>query len=256
MLTGLIRCPQCGRGYVGTAAHGRTNSYRYYTCWSRVRYGTAAGCDIHRFNADSIETAITTALLDFYTHRGDLIEQAVAEFQAQHSADRSRQRNELAAVTRELKDTSAAIDRYLIAFEKGTLDDEDTHVRDRLAALKIQSKQLRARKAQLELDLDRPPQTLTPADQTKIRDRIREIITSGVPNARKAMCEAPIQEIAIIADDTIRPIFKIPIASNDEGLALDGPAPSGTEHAVRALPTMVGDTGFEPVTSSVSRKRG
>ncbi|MGE5830408.1 MAG: recombinase family protein [Micromonosporaceae bacterium] len=32
MLTGLIRCPQCGRGYVGTAAHGRTNSYRYYTC--------------------------------------------------------------------------------------------------------------------------------------------------------------------------------------------------------------------------------
>jgi site-specific DNA recombinase len=186
MLTGLIRCPQCGRGYVGTAAHGRTASYRYYTCWSRVRYGTKAGCDIHRFNADTLETAITAALLDFYTHRGDLIDQAVAEFQAGHAADSSRLRDELAAVARELKDTSAAIDRYLIAFEKGTLDDEDTHVRDRLATLKSQSKQLRGRKAQLEIELDQPPQTLTPADQAKIRDRVREILTSGATNARKA----------------------------------------------------------------------
>jgi site-specific DNA recombinase len=240
MLTGLIRCPQCGRGYVGTAAHGRTNSYRYYTCWSRVRYGTKAGCDIHRFNADTIEAAITTALLDFYTHRSDLIEQAIAEFQAQHTADSFRLRDQLAAVTRELKDTSTAIDRYLIAFEKGTLDDEDTHVRDRLAALKNQSKQLRGRKAQLEMELEQPPQTLTPADQNKVRDRIREILTAGVPNARKAVCEAMIQEIVILADDTVRPIFKLPLAGNDKGLALDGPALSGRERAVRALPTMVG----------------
>jgi site-specific DNA recombinase len=229
MLTGLIRCPQCGRGYVGTAAHGRTASYRYYTCWSRVRYGTKAGCDIHRFNADTIETAITTALLDFYTHHGDLIEQAVAEFQAQHTADSSRLRDELAAVTRELKDTSAAIDRYLIAFEKGTLDDEDTHVRDRLATLKAQSKQLRGRKAQLEIELDQPPQTLTPADQTKIRDRIREILTTGATNARKAMCEAMIKEVVIIADDTVRPIFKLPSPATTKGWpSMDQPSPTAS----------------------------
>jgi hypothetical protein len=90
------------------------------------------------------------------------------------------------------------------------------------------------------------------ADQTKIRNRIREILTSGVPNARKAMCEAMIKEIVIIADDTVRPIFKLPVAGNDEGLALDGPALSDSEHVIRALPTMVGDTGIEPVTSSVS----
>jgi site-specific DNA recombinase len=55
----------------------------------------------------------------------------------------------------------------------------------------------------------------------------------------------------IIADDNVRPIFKLPIAGNDEGLALNGPALSDSEHAVRALPTMVGDTGIEPVTPSV-----
>jgi hypothetical protein len=70
------------------------------------------------------------------------------------------------------------------------------------------------------------------------------------------MCESMIKEIVIIADDTVRPIFKLPIAGNDEGLALDGPALSDGERAVRALPTMVGDTGIEPVTSSVSTRSG
>ena len=70
-------------------------------------------------------------------------------------------------------------------------------------------------------------------------------------NARKAMCEAMIKEIVVIADDTVRPIFKLPITGDDEGLAVNGPALSDSEHAVRALPTMVGDTGIEPVTSSV-----
>ena len=67
----------------------------------------------------------------------------------------------------------------------------------------------------------------------------------------KAMCEAMIKEILVIADDTVRPIFKLPITGDDEGLAVNGPALSDSEHAVRALPTMVGDTGIEPVTSSV-----
>ncbi len=65
-----------------------------------------------------------------------------------------------------------------------------------------------------------------------------------------------IKEILIITNDTVRPIFKLPIAGNDEGLALNGPALTDGEHAVRALPTMVGDTGFEPVTSSVSTNPG
>lgn len=98
------------RGYVGTAAHGRTASYRYYTCWSRVRYGTNAGCDIHRFNADAIEQAITTALLDFYTHRGDLIEQAVTEFQAQHTTANSASATSFAAVA--ASSGSSLLSRY------------------------------------------------------------------------------------------------------------------------------------------------
>jgi hypothetical protein len=68
------------------------------------------------------------------------------------------------------------------------------------------------------------------------------------------MFEALIHEITIAADDTVRPVFKLPLAGDDVGLALNGPAPTTADPAnqtVRALPTMVGDTGIEPVTSSV-----
>jgi site-specific DNA recombinase len=256
-LTGKIRCPQCGRRYVGTAARGRHKTYRYYTCWSRARYGTGTGCDVHRFNADDLEAAIGAALLDFYTTGSDIIASAVAEFQRHHAASTLSRRDQIRSVEKELAQASTAIDRYLAAFEKGTLDDEDSNIHSRLTTLKNQTKTLRARKAQLELDLDQPAQ-LSPADLAKIHNQIRQILTDGAPQARKALFEALIHEITVIADDTVRPVFKLPLTSEDERLAQNGPASTATDtadQAVRALPTMVGDTGIEPVTSSVSRKR-
>ena len=38
-LTGLITCPHCGNKYVGTSVTGKLRRYRYYTCFSRTRYG-------------------------------------------------------------------------------------------------------------------------------------------------------------------------------------------------------------------------
>jgi hypothetical protein len=152
------------------------------------------------------------------------------------------------------KQATAAIDRYLTAFEKGTPDDEDPDIRGRLATLKNQTKKLRARKAQLEFELDQPPQPLAAADLAEIRHQIRHILANGAAHTRKAMFEALIHEITLVTDDTVRPVFKLPLTSKDERLALNGPAPTTADtanQAVRALTTMVGDTGIEPVTSSV-----
>jgi site-specific DNA recombinase len=72
-------------------------------------------------------------VLDFYTTSGDIIDKAISEFHRQHIATR---RGQLQAVEQELKQVTSAIDRYLTAFEKGTPDDEDAHIRARLATLK------------------------------------------------------------------------------------------------------------------------
>jgi site-specific DNA recombinase len=246
VLTGLIRCPQCGRGYIGTAAKGRYRTYRYYTCWSRARYGTKAGCDVHRFKAEQIEDAIQAAMLDFYTANSQLVAEAVAQFQQRHAESAAAVREQIAALTRDLQQATAAVDRYLHAFETGVLDHDDATVKNRLKQLKAQIKLLRGRKAELEYDLETPPQEPDHEDLEKIRVAIREVLSQDTPRVRKALYEALIHEITIVADDTVRPTFKLPLSSdNDEGPVLDGPAP------VRALTTSVGDTGIEPVTSSV-----
>ena len=249
-LSGLIRCPQCGRKFIGTIAHGRNRTYRYYLCWSRDRYGTRSGCDIYRYHADDLDTAIAAAVLNFYTTGTDTITCAIAQFQTTHTAATAGHHDQLTAVARDLKQANASVDRYLTAFEKGTLDDDDDNVRRRMTALKERTKQLRARKAQLEFELDRPPQAPTPGDLAKIRNQIKDILRCGTPNARKALFEGLIHEIEVLSDGSVRPHFRIPLAGEDEGLALQGPAPTDNPRTrpVRALPRPVGRTGLEPVT--------
>jgi hypothetical protein len=144
--------------------HWPYRTHQYYTCRSCAHYGTKAGCDIHRFNADDLEPAIGQALLDFYTTGHDLITDAIALFQQTHAASSAAKRQQLAAVKNQIKDNAAAVDRYLTAFERGTLNDDEPAIQARLSSLKTQAKALRARKAELDLDLEAPPQALTPED--------------------------------------------------------------------------------------------
>src|SRR5258706_12752474 len=124
-----------------------------------------------------------------------------------------------------------------MAFERGTLDDQDEAGQARITALKRQARQLRGRKAQLEFELEQPPTTPQPADLDLITRKIEEIITDGDHLAKKALFEALIEEIAIDSDEALTPSFRIPIMRDGEGLALDGPAPEQTRtDVVRALP--------------------
>jgi site-specific DNA recombinase len=252
-LTGKIRCPDCGRKYIGTVAHGRYNRYRYYVCWTRDRYGTKAGCAVHRFSADELEAAVSAAMIEFYTTRHDVISEAVTNAQAAHARATSGHRDRLAAVSRDLKENTAAIDRYLGAFERGTLDDRDETVQNRLTTLKEQSKRLRARKAQLEFELDQPPTAPTPGDLIKIGDHIRDVLTRGTPAARKALFESLIDDITVNSDDTVTPRFRVPMLGKDEGLDLQGPAlpETRTTDVVRALPHPVEPRGLEPLTPTL-----
>ena len=71
--------------------------------------------------------------------------------------------------------------------------------------------------------------------------------------SEKALNAALLKEIKILSDDTLQPVFRIPFAMDSKEPAPSGPALTDdlAEPVVRILTTNVGDTGIEPVTSSV-----
>lgn len=242
VLTGRLRCPKCGKAMIGTRATGRNRTYRYYTCWNLARYD-AGKCDFRRLNADAVDAAVLDALTGFYRTRHDLIADAIAHEQAQHRAAHADRHAELAAVENEITKTGQAIDRYLTAFERGTMDEE--LVADRLTELRAKTKQLRVRQDELTLALDDEPTALEPATLVAVADHIAEIITSGTHNQIKALVEALVAKVTITGPDRLIPVFRIPQPRNNRA-APALPAETAPNGVVRTMTNLVGRQGLEP----------
>jgi hypothetical protein len=176
-----------------------------------------------------LDTAVLDALASFYRTQHTLIRDAITTAQTQHKAAHTDRRAELAAVEAELIKTGQAIDRYLAAFEHGTID--ENLVADRLTQLRTKTTQLRARREELTRTLDDEPTTPEPATLTQIANHITEIITSGTHNQTKALVEALIAKVTITAPDRLIPVFRIPQSSSASTTATDQ-APATTPQAV------------------------
>ncbi|WP_330252907.1 recombinase family protein [Nocardia sp. NBC_00565] len=250
-LTGRMRCPKCHTAMIGTRAHGKTKVYRYYTCHTRNRYDSTR-CDGYRLNADYVETAVLDALARFYRDHHTLIADAVTEAQRQHHAGHDAHHAELAAIHTKIADIDTKIDRYLTAFENGTMDEQ--LIGDRLAQLRANSRQLTHRRDELTATLDSAPTGPDPATLTDIADHITELITTGTDHARKTLIETLIAEIKITGPDTIVPVFRIPQPPADPHTPHTNKAPTGgkppvraSETGVRAMANSVGLRGLEPL---------
>ena len=238
-LTGLITCPQCGHKYIGASATGKLRRYRYYTCFSRARYGRA-GCTAARIDADYLDTAVADALLNLYTDT-DLLAAAIAE-QQQYRAEHSHQHaTELAAITGQIRTAEAAIDRYLAAFENGTLD--ETTCGHRIRDLTAKLDQLAARRADLADLIDSQPKlpSLDAIDQ--LRRNLAHVFDHGTPGQRKAIIGTHVAEIQIQGTQLI-PIYKI--HTDEEGPA-ETPAGPHISHNIK----VVGRAGLEPATEGL-----
>lgn len=208
-LTGRVRCPKCDKALIGTAAHGRNKTYRCYTCWSRNRYGTAVR-DAGRINADAMDAAVFDALTGFYRDHQPLIEQAITERAAEHTAGLAAHRAELATLEKELTRAHTAIDRYLQAFEDGDHDPKDPFAKQRMTKLRKKITQLTDRRDELTDQLSEAP-TMPPAMVLdELTDHIAEIIRTGSPAQRKTLIETLVGEVKITGPNTVTPVFRIP----------------------------------------------
>jgi site-specific DNA recombinase len=159
-------------------------------------------------------------------------------------------------VEAKIAETNRKIDRYLTAFENGTLDDE--LVGKRLAELRATGKQPAARRDELAATLDTEPTVPVAATLAEVTDHIVHIIDSCTDQTRKALIETLIAEIKITSPSTIVPVFRIPQQRTDEATAptkraLTGgkPPTRATGKGVGARINSVGRVGLEPTADGL-----
>ncbi|MGH3733493.1 MAG: recombinase family protein [Acidimicrobiales bacterium] len=211
LLTGLVVCSHCGQRFSGTRATGRHETYRYYTCGSRQRYGTKT-CDADRLPADVLDSAIIESLLAAYED-SNLFRAAVGEAQDQARAGHSRHDDELRAVTNELAKVDASIDRYLRAFESGSMP--EVLCGERVKELATRATVLRARSEELSEKIEQADITCaSPEELSTLRDRVSEAIAGGSPALVKSLLQALIHEIRVDSRNAIQPVFRVPLAGD------------------------------------------
>lgn len=248
-LSGKIGCPGCKRTYLGTSANGRSRAYRYYTCFTRSRYGVDH-CPAPRIDADRLDDEVLAALHDFYTNRVDLITETIDAARRDHREARGRYETELATTKTQLAAKEAIVDKYLADYEDNKIDKDAVARRINKVSEEIQ--QLRHRRDELQLSIDTEPDELTPTDLAAIRDHIARIIDSGTTPERKALCEALIQELRINANQTATPVFRVPLSSSGTSALLARATPtSAAKTAVRERTPRVGRAGLEPATQGL-----
>lgn len=183
--------------------------YRYYTCFSRHRYGLAT-CSAERLPADELDQAVLQAVHHVYQN-DDLIARATADFQARPSTTRPQRTEELAAVNCQVLKTEQALDRYLQAFESGSMSEAVCGPRVQTLAGKLD--ELRTRQAELKAVLeDEKTDGPGPEMLAEIRASVRRAIDHGPAQLRKALLQELVARVRVDGRRAIYPDFRLPTA--------------------------------------------
>ncbi|HVD00401.1 MAG TPA: recombinase family protein [Candidatus Dormibacteraeota bacterium] len=207
LLSGLIRCGHCGNRYLGTVAHGRKAAYRYYTCFSRNRYGQH-GCKADRLPADALDQAVLESMVATYADT-DLVESAVRAARVKAEASAPSIRGELRSVDAAIQKGEESLARYFNAFEAGTLAVPTFAAR--IEAIEEKLAGLRRRREELAETIEAEAVHLpTPADLSDAEDAIREAMAGGTAGQRKALLQALVAEIRVESRHAIFPTYRLP----------------------------------------------
>ncbi len=206
LLTGLVKCAQCGKRYVGAAANGKGGRYPYYVCFTRQRYGRQH-CEGDRLPAEELEHAIL-AQLRSVLEQEPLVRQAIEEAFAELQAARPKRQADLARLEAELRKTNEALDRYFRAFEEQTLP--AAACGSRIEELTEKLRGLEARREELVVEEGDAPESLSEEDVRTLAGQVREVVEQGDRRQQKALLQGLVQEIQVVSREEIYPFFFVP----------------------------------------------
>ncbi len=232
LLSGVVRCGQCGHAYIGTAATGRSRRYHYYTCSTRYRYGTRT-CGADRLPKDELEEAVLEQMVELYRD-SELIADALAQLQDSEHDERRLVEARVAALRQEQAGARRSMDRYFAAFEAGTMkpatcQERLDNLQTRLDALIAEEQALAAQE-----EAETPPTPEIVAEWAKTLD---VALYSGTAQQRKALIRKLVKGVRVMARDEIIPTYRVPALVRAPGhqVELPGIEPGSLDPSIGLL---------------------
>jgi len=152
LLSGVIRCKECGKALIGESAHGKKQIHRYYS-HKRIP-GVEQNCSRKRVNADDIEAAVVNHLDKVLLKAGylDLVEANIRN-------SLKVQKKDLLALKKSIDDQvqklSLEIDNvFKIQISMNSDSAGSTLIREKLDELALRKKDLTKQKEKIAQDLE------------------------------------------------------------------------------------------------------
>lgn len=110
--------------------------------------------------------------------------------------------------------------------------------------------QLRTRHDELTMTMEDEPRVPESKTLDQVADAIGDIIRVGNHNQTKALIEALIDKVTVIAPDRLVPVFRVPTSTDPQPIRAEKEE-TAPEGAVRRPTTLVELRGLEPLTPTL-----
>jgi site-specific DNA recombinase len=199
LLTGLIRCPECGTPMVASRSHYRLKdgtkvAQRYYSCGKFKSQGSSV-CHANSVRAEQAELAVLNRLREVLLHPKVLAD-LVGAVNRKKAGNIDLQAQELKNIERSLERLASKRQKITELYEMDGLDRE-TLVR-RLEELAEEQSALYARKAELEYDLGDDSCQAVPVEAVQeLLQRLSDVLQRASPEQKKTLLHMAIREISL-----------------------------------------------------------
>jgi site-specific DNA recombinase len=199
LLTGLIRCPQCG----GMMASCRTHSTlkdgtklvrMYYSC-NNFRTKGSAVCSANSIRKQEAEEFVLDRLTAVLS-RPSILKAIVKNINSRKANRSIPLQNELDMIVSRIVQIAEKKQKYFVLYEIDEID--KALFTDRLDELNAEVDRLHAKKTEIELDLENGPgQTVSYEHVRALIGRFEELVRSSLFDQRKLLLQLIIQKISL-----------------------------------------------------------
>ncbi len=213
-LSGLLRCVHCKKALVGASAHGRSKVYPYYVCSEKLKSGE---CGLGSLPKQKIENAVVDQIKNIFLNK-KMIKELLERVKAKQAKNLPKRQAEVITYKKQIKHKKAIINRYLAAFESGTLSEDicGERLRSITEELRLVEKQLA--KSKQETDQTRE-QKITFEDVCRTMSKLEKVMSGAGASEQRAFLRRVIKTIKVHSIDHIQAYYRIPAVRIMSGLA-------------------------------------